>query len=495
MHKKPLKVAILASEAAPFAKDGGLGDVIGSLPNALKALHVEAMVFIPKYRLIDEKRWKLSLIFNKMRVRLPNNKIVLVNVWHGFFEGTSSPIYFLDIPEYFTGSGVYNHESDDWEIGTPFIVFTLASLELMRELKWQPEVINTHDWMTAIACTWLHTTLRQDAFFKNTASVLTIHNLYYQGEFTWGASELLGLTREQLTINNLHHTQKGINVLGSAIQSADVLNTVSPTYAKEIKTREYGDGLNHLLKSKKKYLYGVLNGLDYKVYDPAHGKALKSNYSIDTLNKKTLNKILLQQHFGIPKSSEIPLFAMVSRLAIQKGLDLICDVIPELAEMGAQLVILGSLGAGTKKYKDILETAQKKYPKQLILQYTFDPDLAQQIYAAADIFLMPSRFEPMGLSQIIAMKYGTIPVVRKTGGLADTVQHKKTGFVFKEYNKNAFMRAIHQAYTLWHDNPMAWEAMKKRAMKKDFSWESSSKKYVHMYKNAIKIHKSHSTKY
>jgi starch synthase len=266
-----------------------------------------------------------------------------------------------------------------------------------------------------------------------------------------------------------------------------MINTVSPTYAKEILTKRYGAGLERLLKTKRKRLYGILNGIDYTVFDPMHDQSLVTHYSSKSLDKKVENKIELQRRFGLPVSADIPLVCIISRLTGQKGIDLVDDIIPDLVELGAQFIILGS---GPDKVEKIFIKAEKKYPQQVAANLEFDAELAQFVYAGSDMLLMPSRFEPMGLSQIIAMRFGTIPIVRKTGGLADTVIDGKTGFVFKHYDSNALLWAIRRALDVWYNHKQVWRSMQKRAMKKDFSWKYSAKKYVTLYRKAIAYHRS-----
>lgn len=485
MPGKGLKIAILTSEAAPFAKAGGLGDVTGSLPKALGELGVETKTFMPRYKFIDPQKWGLELIMRNMVLTMPHGTKTKISVWRGFFPNSITPIYFIDIPRYFPGETVYSQGKSGRENGTPFIVFTRAALEVMKALDWQPNVIHCHDWMTSVACKWLHTLYKDDPFYMSTASVLTIHNLFFQGKFAQDMTHFLGLTPQDFTIERSKTGRKRINVFASGIEAADMFNTVSPTYAREIITKEYGAGLHNLIKAKRKRLSGILNGIDYAAFNPIRDHSLNTQYSIKSLDKKLHNKAELQKQFGLPVLSDVPLVAIVSRLSAQKGLDLIDSVIPDLMDLGAQFIILGS---GPEKNERIFLKAEKKYPKQVAAKLTFDANLAQTVYAGADMLLMPSKFEPMGLSQIIAMCFGTVPIVRKTGGLADTVKDGKTGFVFKHYDVHAFIWAIRRAVGMWREDKAAWRGIQERAMKKDFSWTSSAKDYVALYRRAIKYH-------
>jgi starch synthase len=487
MIKEPMKVAILGAEVAPFAKAGGLGDVIGSLPQALSLIDINVKVFVPRYPLIDPKTWGLELTINNMAIYMPRGHRVEISVWRGFFANTTTPIYFIDIPKYFIGDSIYNHSKSGQSTTTAYLVFVKAALEVMKAMDWQPNIVHTHDWHTAIANKWLHTIYKDDPFFRNTASVLTIHNLAFQGNLNWYQTKMLGLVRNDFFVEKRLGKYKGIKLLATGIEAADMINTVSPTYAREITTRKYGFGLQDLMKSKKKRLFGILNGIDYSVFDPKNDRSLTTRYSVDSLDKKNQNKLALQKLFNLPEDTSIPLICIVSRLSSQKGIALIDQVIPHIMNLGAQFIILGN---GDNKTEKIFMKASKDYPTQVATHLEFDADLAQTVYAGADMLLMPSRFEPMGLSQVIAMKFGTLPIVRKTGGLADTVINDKTGFVFNNYDVNGLTWALNKAINTWYNSKDIWRKMQIRAMKKDFSWKDSAKKYVSMYKKAIAYHRS-----
>ncbi len=486
-QKSDLKVAIFAAEAAPFAKAGGLGDVIGSLPKALGDLNIEAKVFLPKYRSIDEEAWGLVRLIKDMEISLPRGTKTRISVWRGFFPETQAPIYFIEMPRYFKGDGIYDQQSAGRDRSIPFLAFTKAAFEVLKALDWQPSVIHCHDWHVAVGAKWLHTIYQNDPFFAETASVLTIHNMIFQGSLGWHMTKFLGLSRNDFFVERQYANFKGINIMAAGIEASDMVNTVSPTYAKEIMTPRYGAGLHRLMRTKKKRLAGILNGIDYDIFDPMHDKSLVTRYNSKTLDKKIENKMELQKRFGLPISPDVPVVAIISRLTNQKGIDLVDEAIPELMDLGAQFIILGS---GADKIEKIFIKAEKKYPEQLAASLEFDAELAQFVYAGSDMLLMPSKFEPMGLSQIIAMRFGTIPIVRKTGGLADTVIDGKTGFVFKHYDSNALIWAIRRALDLWYNHKEVWRSMQKRSMKKDFSWKYSAKKYVTLYRKAIRYHRA-----
>ncbi len=480
-----LRVAILASEAVPFAKSGGLGDVIGSLPKALGELGIETKVFLPKYRFIKAEDWGLERLIDDMQIRLPRGTRVRVTVWRGFFPDSLSPIYFIDMPKYFTGDGIYNHSRRGRESTIPFLAFSKACFEVMKALDWPPDIIHCHDWMVAMAPKWLHTLYQDDPFFERTASVLTIHNMIFQGNLGWHMTKFLGLKRNDFFVERQYTHFKGIKMLATGIEASDMINTVSPTYAHEITTRRFGAGLDGLLRTKKKRLVGILNGIDYTIFDPMHDQSLITRYSTKSLDKKLDNKIELQKRFGLPISPDQPVISIVSRLTEQKGIDIIDEALPQMMDMGAQFIILGS---GSERIEKIFIKAKKDYPLQVATNLEFNAELAQFVYAGSDMLLMPSQFEPMGLSQIIAMRFGTIPLVRKTGGLADTVVDGKTGFVFKHYDADALIWALRRALDLWYNHREVWRSMQIRAMKKDFSWKSSAKKYLGLYRKAIRYH-------
>jgi starch synthase len=389
------------------------------------------------------------------------------------------------LPDLFGGDSIYSHNVQGREPILNYIYFSKIALELVRSIDWQPDVIHIQDWMMGMIPKWLKS-YKDDKFFSKTATVLTIHNIKYQGDLEYNMARTLGLRKKDFYETYKLNHKKEINILGEAILNAEAVNTVSLTYARELLTKKYGRGLQKLLKFRKKNFTGILNGIDYSYFDPRTNEDTPVKYWIDSLDKKVENKLFLQKKFGLTQSPDLPLICVVSRLTSQKGLDLIEDVLKDLVNMGAQFVILGS---GTEKIEKIFIKAEKKYPKAIEAKLEFDANLAQTIYAGSDMLLMPSRFEPCGLSQIIAMRFGTLPIVRKTGGLADTVRDGYTGFVFKHYDKNAFLWAIRRAVDLYYNDKKQWRKMQINAMKKDFSWKASAKKYIWLYKKAIRNHK------
>lgn len=485
-YKEKLKVLHVASELTPIAKAGGLGDVVGALPKELaREFHIEIKIIIPKYKIVDSKTYEL--IIKDIKIETPNGTKEKISIWKTFVPETIIPVYLIDAQNIFVGDGVYGHKVPGMPMSYPFLFLSWAALKILKIMDWQPDVIHNHDSLTGMETIWLKKIFNADLFYNKIATVLTIHNLKHQMNFSPAIVNELNLKRKDFKKMGIKYDKKGFNVLGHSIENADMVNTVSPTYARETLTKKYGQGLNKILKAKKSNFTGILNGIDYSNFDPRTNEDTPVKYWIDDLDKKVENKIHLQEKFGLTQTADLPLICVVSRLSPQKGLDLIEDVLKDLVDMGAQFVIIGS---GPEKIEKIFIKAEKKHPKAIEAEMDFDANLAQTIYAGADMLLMPSRFEPCGLSQIIAMRFGTIPIVRRTGGLADTVRDGYTGFVFKDYDKNAFLWAIRRAVDLYYNDKKQWRKMQVNAMKKDFSWKSSAKKYIWLYKKAIRNHRT-----
>lgn len=484
--KDRMRVLFIASEVAPFVKAGGLADVVGSLPKALaEAYHMDVRIIVPRYKIIELGKWQAEEIIKGIKIKLPNGQLTKVDVYKTFIPNTIIPVYLLDMPKYFIGEGIYDHGVQDRDPCLPFVNFSKAALEIIEAMDWQPEIIHIHDWMAAIIPKWLKTIFKNSTFFHKTATVLTIHNIAFQGKMDFKETRLLGLKRRELLQPFYMNGNKEINILGEGVLNADAVNTVSPTYAQEIITKKFGSGLEKLLNIRKKSFTGILNGIDYSNFDPRINHDTPVKYWIDSLDKKVENKLFLQKKLGFTQSPDLPLICAITRLTEQKGLDLIEDVLKELVDMGAQFIILGT---GEEEIEKIFVKAEKKYPEAVAAEMRFDANLAQTVYAGSDMILVPSRFEPCGLSQIIAMRFGTIPIVRKTGGLADTVRDGYTGFVFRHYDKNAFLWALRRAVDIYYNQKDFWRKMQIRAMKKDFSWTGSAKKYIWLYKKAIRNH-------
>ncbi len=352
------------------------------------------------------------------------------------------------------------------------------ALELLEEINFKADIIHVHDWQAALIPVYLKTTFSQNMFYKKARTVLTIHNIGYQGLFPKEEFPELGLDWSLFNIEGLEFYGK-INILKGGMEFADLINTVSPTYSKEIQTKEFGFGLEGLLAKRRDSVFGILNGLDYSIWDPQHDKFIAKNYSAQNIEAKFKNKEDLQKTCGLALKEDLPLFGIVSRLAEQKGFDILAGTIEKICRLNLQLVILGT---GDLKYHTLLEAIVKKYPKVISLHLKFDDTLAHKIYAGSDIFLMPSKYEPCGLGQLISLRYGTIPLVFKTGGLADTV-NKDNGFIFDKYTKEELFKTIKNAARAYVDKGR-WNKLMLRAMQYNFSWEAAAKKYLQLYAKA-----------
>lgn len=473
-----LKIIFVASECTPIAKVGGLGDVIGSLPKALKDLSVDVRICLPKYKEIDFKKYFFKLIAKDVKVGLEP-----INIYQGFLPDSKVILYLLENEKYFGEGGIYFEKSafvGSSEEIKRFLFFSQAVLKIFPALKWFPEIIHCHDWHSAILP--LLVKLRVQSPKLKVKSLLTIHNLANQGKCQ--AEEIfnfLGLKGNESENLKIRDKDNNFNILQQGIMSADLLNTVSTTYSKEILTSEYGESLENFLLKRKKNLFGILNGIDEKRFNPETDPDIKKKYSSKNLEEKVENKIDLQKILNLPVNPAVPFFGMINRLTSQKGIDLIIEIIPEMVKLNCQFVILG---VGAENYEGKLCQLSRKYPKNISAQIKFDPVLAQKIYAGCDIFLMPSLFEPCGLGQMIAQRYGTMPVIRKTGGLADTVLNKKTGFVFNEYKSEALLECLKEALK-FYQNQRKWRGLIKQAMTKDSSWLKSAKEYLKLYKKLV----------
>ncbi|MCU0666631.1 MAG: glycogen synthase GlgA [Candidatus Omnitrophica bacterium] len=461
-----MKIAVCASEVVPFAKTGGLADVAGALPIALEEAQQEVVIITPFYKITREGKFNLKKIKD--------------GLWCSVI-GKNVKVYFLENDLYFNRDALYMDKTGDYKDNLErFSFYSKKALELLKEIDFRPDIIHVHDWQACLAAVYLKTIYRDDPFYKSTSSVLTIHNIGYQGLFAKDEYPKLGLDWGYFNIEQLEYYDK-INLLKGGIEFADKVNTVSRTYSQEIQTKEFGFGLEGVLTKRKDSLFGIVNGLDYQIWDPAKDKALAKKFSIANLTGKADCKNDLQKACGFPVNKDTPLFGIVSRLAGQKGFDILAQGIENICKMGLQLVILGT---GEEKYHKLLLDMAKKYPKVISLNLKFDDVLAHKIYAGSDLFLMPSRYEPCGLGQLISLKYGTIPVVFKTGGLADTV-NSKNGFVFDIYSKDALLSTVSCAIKAFN-NKKSWSALVKKAMSEDFSWEQSAGEYIKLYKTAKK---------
>jgi len=514
MTRKPLKILFLAAEAVPFAKVGGLADVAGSLPRAIRALGHDIRLMMPRYGTIRSDQFRLEKIGEAFPIPIGPGEghIHLIGVTIDEETNGDVPVYLVWNEHYFSSRDrIYGFEDD----AQRFAVFGRASLAALHLLDWKPDVIHVNDWHTGIVPTWLDTAGRRDPYYGDIPTLFTIHNLAYQG-----VTGRLILTFAQMEyVKHLPIEQPGtVNWMAQGIAHADLVNTVSKRYAQEILTPEVGMGLDSLLRERQDQLFGVLNGIDYKQWNPVTDPHIPHRFDVETLDRRSANKTALQQQARLPARPDVPLVGMVSRLDTVKGMDLMEPVLewllggtspatastrggepfvpgPKdqgLAEREAQFVLLGT---GRPQYHEMFERIQARFPDRMRAFLKFDDVLARRIYAGADMFLMPSSVEPCGLGQMIAMRYGCVPVVRATGGLADTVadytakRGRGTGFTFTDYTPEACRDALERALKVYHKKK-AWRRAQQRGMGIDFSWSASAQEYIKLYRRAMKVHRT-----
>lgn len=472
-----MKVLYAASEAVPFCKTGGLADVAGSLPPALAAQGVETAVILPLYRLVKE-RFADQLTF------LCYDYVDLAwrHAYCGLFSLKKDGVtwYFLDNEQYFGRPELYGCADD----GERFGFFSRAVVKMLDHLDFWPDVIHCNDWQTALIPIYLKDDGVREERYRSVRTVLTIHNIEYQGRYDpYCLGGLFGLDRGWVDDGTLL-LDGDLNLLKGAILTADAVNAVSPTYAQELKNPYFAHRMEGILTQCGYKLSGVLNGIDMKLYDPAADPRIAANYTAEDISGKAADKAELQKALGLRPEPETPIIAMVSRLVTHKGLDLIREVMGDIMELPVQFVLLGS---GDAAYEDFFRHAAERWPERMAIRLGYDEALSMAIYAGADLFLMPSRSEPCGLSQMIAMRYGTVPIVRETGGLKDTVQPYEawrdagTGFTFANYSSADMLHVLREAAYLYKDYPDAFARLRRRAMERDFSWNRSAGDYLKIY--------------
>jgi starch synthase len=459
-----MKILFLSSEVVPFAKTGGLADVAGALPAALEHLGHEVRVALPKYK----------------EVKVSGNTAVL---------GKDIKVHFIVNDNLYNRDGLYGDKQGDHPDNLDrFGFYCRESLELLKRENFKPDIIHCNDWQTGLVPVYLKTIYKNDEFFKGTKTVFTIHNLAYTGSFEEHEWPKTGLDKSLFTVDGLEYYGK-FSLLKAGLVFSDIITAVSPTYAKEIQTKEFGCGMEGILQARSKDIYGVLNGIDYSIWDPRKDKYLYENYSDNNIEGKYVNKQMLLKELGMKPGVERPLIGTVGRLAYQKGYDILADIISRLCDLDIGFVLLGT---GEKKYHEILSAAAKKHKDNVSINLAFDAVLAQRIYAGSDIFIMPSRYEPCGLGQLISFKYSTVPVARKTGGLADTVfeynpdTEEGNGFLFTDCLPGHLLDAIKKAISVYHDR-QKWPRLIKKIAKYDFSWDKSAGEYEKLYKKVVSI--------
>lgn len=481
-----LKVLFMAAEMAPYAKTGGVADVARSLPSALRGLGHDVRVAIPRYARIDPARFSLQPLLSGVSVTMEDHR-EFATVFTSPPDD-EVPTYLIDNQRYFARENLYGYPDD----GERFIFFCRAAMEALRSLDWKPEVIHLNDWHTAIVANWLKTIYRDDPFFRNVASVYTLHNLAYQGIFGWRILEVAGVDEYAFMYPNIEELPHVVTLMAHGILFADAISTVSPTYARQILTPEYGEKLHTLLNDRKERLRGILNGIDYRQYDPATDRQIYQRYDAGSLGRKVANKKAFQREANLEVAEEIPLIGCISRLTNQKGFDILAEVVDGLLELPVQLAIVGT---GDQYYHDLFSRLGRRYPGKVAVYLTFNDSLSRKLYAASDIYLMPSRFEPSGTGQMVAMRYGTIPVVHQTGGLADSVTDYDprtgagTGFAFRGYSGMQLFASVVRALESYK-YPEVWRRLSQSAMGRDFSWEASAQEYQELYRDAMAFQNS-----
>lgn len=475
-----LKVLFLVSEAVPYAKTGGLADVAGALPYALKGLGVEVKVLMPYYAQIKEKQIPVAAAAEDLAAWWGDEPLS----YDLLTPEDGAPFYFVARDEFFERRQLYGTPKGDYCDNLERFSFFCSTLpSFCQALDFTPDIIHCHDWQASLAPVYLKRRWTGEEGLAGAKSLLTIHNLAYQGLFPKKKFPLLGLDWSLFAIDGLEFYDK-INLLKGGIVFADAINTVSRGYSQEIQTPEYGYGLEGVLRTRREALFGIVNGVDYEEWNPETDRLIAATYGPKDLKGKEKNKAALMEAYNLdPKLAKAPLLGIISRLADQKGFDLVAEVLPDLMAKQAMVVILGT---GEEKYHELLTAQAQKYPGQLGVKIAFDNRLAHLIEAGSDMFLMPSRYEPCGLNQMYSMKYGTVPVVRATGGLMDTVtpvdqaKGSGTGFLFTEYSAAAFQKALHQALEAYKDKKL-WKKIMLNGMAEDFSWNASARTYLRLY--------------
>ncbi|MFP4662199.1 MAG: glycogen synthase GlgA [Halanaerobiales bacterium] len=474
-----MKVLFVASEATPFIKTGGLADVAGSLPAALKDYDIDVRVVVPKYldiphhykeQMEDVRYFNIDLCWREQYCGIEK------------IEKNGVIFYFIDNEYYFKRPFLYGH----YDEAERFAFFNKAVLEMLPEIDFKPDIIHCHDWQSGLISVYLNSHYKDDDFYKDIKTVFTIHNLKYQGIFP---PEIMG---DILALDWHYFTPAGIEAYGmvnymkGALNFSDLITTVSETYAHEIQTPYYGEGMDGLLRKRSADLYGIVNGIDYDEYNPLTDPSLFVNYK-SSYEKKQENKLHLQKMLGLPEEKDKAMLLIISRLVEQKGIDLTIHVREQIANLDLQFVILGT---GNNNYEQIFKELAWHYPDKVSAQITFDESLARKMYAAADLFLMPSRFEPCGIGQLLAYRYLTVPIVRETGGLMDTVQsyneetEEGTGFSFSNYNAHDMLFTIERALSCYYNKDI-WNKIRNNIKKLDYSWANSAAEYINLYKKLL----------
>ena len=469
-----MNVTFISSEAVPFAKTGGLADVCGTLPLALERFGIKVNIIMPRYKCVSYERHGLKRL---------NSHVATARI------GDDISVYFIENEDYYDRDGIYGSQQGDYDDNlNRFQYFCWKALEILKQLNIKTDIVHCHDWQTGLIPAYLDQVFAADPYYKNIKSILTIHNLAYQGVFPKERFSKLKLDEKLFNKEGFEFYDQ-VNFLKGGILFSDLITTVSQKYAQEIQTDRYGCGLDGVLKERSEALRGILNGIDYDTWNPVTDRFIVQNYSPENLTGKLENKRFIQKTCGFSARRDIPLFSYVGRLSYQKGVDLIADAMDELTKLNLQIVFLGH---GEEKYHRLLEDLAQEYPEKIKCFLKFDEQLAHQLYAGSDFFLMPSRYEPCGLSQLISMRYGTAPIVFNTGGLADTVTPfngmtlQGKGFVFLEYKAAVFAEAVRSAGKVFrHKEQMT--ALMSNAFNIHCSWDDAAQKYLRLYEECLQL--------
>ncbi len=479
-----MKILFVASEVVPFAKSGGLADVAGALPKALKKLGHDVRIVMPRYYIIDKEKYRLKPLEGSLGVPLGSYGELWAQIYEGLLPGSDVPVYFVEHEAFFGRKGLYDENGYAYiDNDNRFIFFSKAAMQVAKKLRFKPDIIHCNDWHTAAIPLLLNTQYAYDKDFENSATLLTLHNLQHQGRFYKGAMDVLGVGWEHFNYEELEDFD-GVNLLKGGIVHSDAINAVSRKYAQEIKTQEFGWGLEGIMQKYQNKLFGILNGVDYEEWNPAIDPLITQKYDHDNMKGKKVCKKELQETFNLPQREEVPVIGLVGRLAEQKGITLLSQSIAQMLHMDIQIVLLGT---GEKWAENFFSDIAAKYPDKFACYIGYRNDLAHQIEAGSDFFLMPSLFEPCGLNQIYSLRYGTLPIVRATGGLDDTIENydplsgSGNGFKFYDATPQALLGTVEWAVKTWYENPQAMQHLIHHAMQQHFGWEDAAKAYEDIY--------------
>ncbi len=482
-----MRIAMVSFEVFPFAKVGGLADVIGALPKYLSREGLEIDVYMPFHSIVmknaEKYGYEIEKVFDDFDVPfLQTNE--RISVYSTYLPDSNCKVYLIDNKKYFSSDEVYGYDDQ----AEQSIFFTVGVLETIKKLGEKYDIIHANDWQTGLLPVYLKSLFRGEEIFRDCLMIYTIHNLGYQGRFPSRYMNFASLPHYLFNVDALEFYGE-INFMKGGILFADIVTTVSPTYAQEIQTKAYGEKLEGVLSIRSESLYGILNGIDYEIYNPENGKLIPFKYDCDDLSGKILAKSELQRQAGLPVRDDVPVIGLISRLVSQKGLDILSQISKYLFLNDVQFVLLGT---GDIEYEQIFGKLSEEYPQKVSANLKFDIDLANLIYAGSDMFLMPSKYEPCGLGQMYSLRYGTIPIVHYTGGLSDTIKEFEestelgNGFGFHDYKDSELLLSIMKA-RYFYDNKDKWNKIMQNAMKEDLSWERSAKEYIYVYKEGLRM--------